>query len=128
MIINYILTTNETTFISGLFPQVYNTSKVSFKVVFYNEYSSEALIYWVDYNGRRNQYTPHFEPSTTLKMDSKYFQPWVFKRSDDHSRLFAFTKSENMSIFDGRNFKVQLNSEIHVVINYQGINSFKSKI
>ena len=107
---------------------MYRTSKISFKVVFYNEHSSEVLIYWVDYNGIKNQYTPYFNPRTAQKMDSKYFEPWVFKRSDDRSRLFAFTKSENVSVFDGRNFDVEPNSEIHVVINDQGSNLLPSKI
>ena len=103
---------------------MYNFSTISFRVVFYNEYSSDVLIYWVDHNGIKHQYTPHFMPGATLNMDSKYFRPWIFKRSDDHSRLFAFTKGENVTVFDGRNFKVVSNSEIHVVINDQGINSF----
>ena len=107
---------------------MYNNSKISYKAVFYNEYSSDVLLYWVDYNGIKNQYTPYFKSKTSVKMDSKYFQPWVFKRSNDRSRLFAFTKSENVSIFDGRDSAVDPNSEIHVVINDQGNASFYSKV
>ena len=107
---------------------MYSNSTVSFRVLFHNQYSSNVLMYWVDYNGIKHQYTPYFMPGTILKMDSKYFRPWVFKRSDDQSRLFAFTKGENVSVFDGRNFKIESNSEIHVVINDQGINSFQSRM
>ena len=107
--------------ILGLFPRVYNTTKTKFEVVFYNEYSRNIELYWVDKNGIRNQYTSNVAPRSSRIMSSSYFHPWVFESTDNiRLRLFAYTANRNVSIFEGKDFGANNDSVLHVIINDQG--------
>ena len=71
-------------------------------------------------NGIKNQYRKDVSPRTHRTIDTKEFQPWIFKISGNGSRLFAFHSNIKVYIFDGKDFDLKDNSELHVVINEQG--------
>ena len=107
-----------------MFPRIYKTAQTKFKVMFYNEYSSNIKLYWVDMNGIKNQYTSNVLPRSSRMMTSSYFQPWVFEKSDNQLRLFAYIKNRNVSIFEGKEFGANTFSIFHVIINDPGNNLF----
>ena len=68
-------------------------------------------------NGIKNQYTSNVLPRSSRMMTSSYFQPWVFEKSDNQLRLFAYIKNRNVSIFEGKEFGANTFSIFHVIIN-----------
>ena len=119
---------NQQHYFKGIFPRIYNTTTTTFKLVFHNAFSSDILMYRVDVNGVKKNYRADIKPGISQTfVYSTYYQPWVFKRTDNGLRLYAYVENKRVSIFEAKEFSffnVSANStsELHVVVNDQGFN------
>ena len=106
--------------IPGVFPNEFKQQDKEFTAVFYNLLPYPVDFYSVDFEGRKSQYTRELEPRNKRKETTTFTIPWVFKISEDKTRLHAFARATNGYIFKGGNFGAKANSKIYVTINDNG--------
>ena len=76
--------------------------------------------YGIDFEGRKLQYSKEFLPGYTRKEETTARIPWVFKKSNDTLRLFAFVGENYTDVFKGLLLGVKENHEIHISISDNG--------
>ena len=109
--------------------------EVEFTAVFYNVLPYPIDLYWVDLEGRKHEYDQPLKPGHNRSKTTFFTHPWIFKKSNNGSRLNAFVAGINGSVFEGSTFGVKgqnprsnsysqeqtTNYTVHVTINENGI-------
>ena len=106
--------------ISGVFPNHYKKFDTRYTAVFYNILPYPVDFYGIDFEGRKHQYSKEFLPGYTRKEETTARIPWVFKKSNDTLRLFAFVGQNSTDVFKGLLWGVKENHEIHISISDNG--------
>ena len=107
-------------YISGVFPNHYKKFDTTYTAVFYNILPYPVDFYGIDFEGRKHQYSKEFLPGYTRKEETTARIPWVFKKSNDTLRLFAFVGQKSTDVFKGLLFDVKENCEMHISISDNG--------
>ena len=109
-----------TSYISGVFPNHYKKFDTTYIAVFYNILPYPVDFYGIDFEGRKHQFSKEFLPGYTRKEETTARIPWVFKKSNDTTRLFAFVGQNSTLVFKGLLFGVKENYQMHISISDNG--------
>ena len=104
--------------ISGVFPRLYYENS-SYTVKFYNTMPYRVKFYWVDFEGIKH--VKYVGEKSYYLIENTYFShPWVFKSADVGNRLNVSFSNLSNQVFEGKEFKVKMNSTNHATISDQG--------
>ena len=104
--------------ISGVFPRLYYENN-SYSVKFYNTLPYRVKFYWVDFEGIKH--VKYVGENSYYLIENTYFShPWVFKSADVGNRLNVSFNDVSNQVFEGKEFKVKINSTNHATISDQG--------
>ena len=110
--------------IIGVFPRFIKEAEpnLAYTLIMHNILPYPIDLYWVDVEGRKGKYVKFLGPGEKRQEQTYITHPWVFKQSNNGTRLYAFSHEMGSSVFEGENFGVIRNSQllIHVIISTQG--------
>ena len=89
----------------------------SYHATFYNSHKHPIDVIWITYDGKEKTYKSKLAPASNFSIDTYFTHQWIFKDSMSKDPLIANANGIVDDVFEGCQFKAQLNQPILVTVS-----------